>query len=79
MAERGGFDPAMMSKIERHDQNPSLEMLRRIANGLGCSVVDLLDERDKERGRRATDPKAARSRPGGRPRPRRLSTGSGDN
>jgi transcriptional regulator with XRE-family HTH domain len=47
VAKRAGIDPSMVSKIEVKGQNPSLEMLRRIASGLGCSVVDLLDEEDK--------------------------------
>jgi transcriptional regulator with XRE-family HTH domain len=37
-----------VSKIEVKGQNPSLEMLRRIASALSCSVVDLLDEEDKK-------------------------------
>ena len=47
VAERGGIDRTMVGKIELHNQNPSLAILRRIAIGLGCSVVDLLDEEDK--------------------------------
>ncbi|MGI0035189.1 MAG: helix-turn-helix domain-containing protein [Nitrososphaera sp.] len=47
VAKRGGIDRTMVSKIEVRAQNPSLEILRRLAIGLGCSVVDLLDEEDK--------------------------------
>lgn len=47
VGEKGGFDKTMLSKIEHHNQNPSLELLRRVARGIGCSVVDLLDEEDK--------------------------------
>jgi transcriptional regulator with XRE-family HTH domain len=39
----------MVSRIEVKGQNPSLEILRRIARGLGCSVLDLLDEEDKQK------------------------------
>jgi transcriptional regulator with XRE-family HTH domain len=54
VAERAGIDRTMVGKIELHNQNPSLAILRRIATGLGCSVVDLLDEEDKRPRKTAT-------------------------
>jgi transcriptional regulator with XRE-family HTH domain len=49
VAKRGGVHRTMVSRIEVKGQNPSLEILRRIARGLGCSVLDLLDEEDKQK------------------------------
>jgi transcriptional regulator with XRE-family HTH domain len=58
VAERAGVDPGMLSKIENRGQNPSLEILRRIASGIGCSVADLLPE---DMRRPASPPKATES------------------
>jgi transcriptional regulator with XRE-family HTH domain len=74
VAERAGVDQSMLSKIENRGQNPSLEMLRRIASGIGCSVVDLLPD-DMRRPQRASATKTTKSRPRGQPR--RLSIRSG--
>jgi transcriptional regulator with XRE-family HTH domain len=60
VAERAGVDPGMLSKIENRGQNPSLEILRRIASVIGCSVVDLLPD-DMRRPQRASPPKATKS------------------
>lgn len=60
VAERGGVDQGMLSKIENRGQNPSLEILRRIASGLGCSVADLLPD-DMRRPQRASPTKATKS------------------
>jgi transcriptional regulator with XRE-family HTH domain len=60
VAERAGVDPGMLSKIENRGQNPSLEILRRIASGIGCSVADLLPD-DMRRPQRASPTKATKS------------------
>jgi transcriptional regulator with XRE-family HTH domain len=60
VAERAGVDAGMLSKIENRGQNPSLEILRRIASGIGCSVADLLPE-DMRRPQRAWPTKATKS------------------
>jgi transcriptional regulator with XRE-family HTH domain len=60
VAERAGVNPGMLSKIENRGQNPSLEMLRRIASGIGCSVADLLPD-DMRRPQKASPTKATKS------------------
>jgi transcriptional regulator with XRE-family HTH domain len=67
VAERAGVDQGMLSKIENRGQNPSLEILRRIASGLGCSVADLLPD-DMRRPQGASATKTTKSRPRGQPR-----------
>lgn len=63
VAERAGVDPGILNKIEKRGQNLSLEILRRIASGIGCSVVDLLPD-DVRQPQRASATKATRSRGG---------------
>jgi len=48
LAEKAGIDQGGLSRIEQGlKANPTLEILRRLAQALGCRVADLLEE-DKE-------------------------------
>jgi transcriptional regulator with XRE-family HTH domain len=50
VAEKARIDQGGLSKIERgQTTNLTLEILRRLAKALGCSVADLLGDEDKER------------------------------
>lgn len=54
LAAKAGIDQGGLSKIERGlTTNVTLEILRRLAKALGCSVADLLDEEDKKSPRKA--------------------------
>lgn len=54
LARKAGVDQGGLSKIERRlKANLTLEMLRRLARALGCSVADLLDDEDKESPRKS--------------------------
>ncbi len=44
LAEKAGITQAMMCQIERGTKNPSLQVGNEIANLLGCSIDELLDE-----------------------------------
>lgn len=53
LAERSGLNPKYIGQIERAETNPSIETLRRIADGLGVNLSDLfafLPGADKARG-----------------------------
>lgn len=51
LAEKSGIvTQAMISRIEKGEDNAKIDTLRGIAAALGCSVVDLLTEADKKRG-----------------------------
>lgn len=50
LAEKSGIvTQAMISRIEKGEDNAKIDTLRGIAVALGCSVVDLLPEADKKR------------------------------
>jgi transcriptional regulator with XRE-family HTH domain len=50
LAEKSGIvTQAMISRIEKGEDNAKIDTLRGIAAALGCSVVDLLTEADKKR------------------------------
>jgi len=44
LAERSGVSTAMLSEVERERKSPTLRIATQIAEGLGCSVSDLLDD-----------------------------------
>lgn len=51
LAEKSGIvTQAMISRIEKGEDNAKIDTLRGIAAALGCSVVDLLTDEDKKRG-----------------------------
>ena len=51
LAEKSGIvSQAMISRIEKGEDNAKIDTLRGIAAALGCSVVDLLTDEDKKRG-----------------------------
>ena len=51
LAEKSGIvTQAMISRIEKGEDNAKIDTLRGIAAALGCSVVDLLTDADKKRG-----------------------------
>jgi len=51
LAEKSGIvTQAMISRIEKGEDNAKIDTLRGISAALGCSVVDLLPEADKKRG-----------------------------
>ena len=45
----GIVSQAMISRIEKGEDNAKIDTLRGIAAALGCSVVDLLTDEDKKR------------------------------
>ena len=50
LAEKSGIvTQAMISRIEKGEDNAKIDTLRGIAAALGCSVVDLLPESDKKK------------------------------
>lgn len=50
LAEKSGIvTQAMICRIEKGEDNAKIDTLRGIAAALGCSVVDLLPEKDKRR------------------------------
>lgn len=50
LAEKSGIvSQAMISRIEKGEDNAKIDTLRGIAAALGCSVVDLLTVEDKKR------------------------------
>ena len=46
LAEKSGLSMAYISEIERKATNPSLTTLAKLAEGLGLSVAELLDQED---------------------------------
>ncbi len=49
LEESSGVTQSMISKVEGGNaDNVSIEILRKLAKSLGCSVVDLLPESDKK-------------------------------
>ena len=51
LSEKSGIvSQAMISRIEKGEDNAKIDTLRGIAAALGCSVVDLLTDEDKKRG-----------------------------
>ena len=51
LADKSGIvSQAMISRIEKGEDNAKIDTLRGIAAALGCSVVDLLTDEDKKRG-----------------------------
>lgn len=50
LSEKSGIvSQAMISRIEKGEDNAKIDTLRGIASALGCSVVDLLTDEDKKR------------------------------
>ena len=50
LSEKSGIvSQAMISRIEKGEDNAKIDTLRGIAAALGCSVVDLLTVEDKKR------------------------------
>jgi len=50
LEERSGVTQSMISKVEAGDaDNVSIEILRKLAKALNCSVIDLLPESDKKK------------------------------
>jgi transcriptional regulator with XRE-family HTH domain len=50
LSEKSGIvSQAMISRIEKGEDNAKIDTLRGIAAALGCSVVDLLTDEDKKR------------------------------
>ncbi len=50
LADKSGIvSQAMISRIEKGEDNAKIDTLRGIAAALGCSVVDLLTDEDKKR------------------------------
>jgi len=50
LSEKSGIvSQAMISRIEKGEDNAKIDTLRGIAAALGCSVVDLLTDADKKR------------------------------
>ena len=50
LSEKSGtVSQAMISRIEKGEDNAKIDTLRGIAAALGCSVVDLLTDEDKKR------------------------------
>ncbi|MEJ7928144.1 helix-turn-helix transcriptional regulator [Sphingobium sp. AN641] len=47
LSERSGIAASHLSYIEHGKANPTLEVMEHLAEGLGCSVLDLLNA-DKE-------------------------------
>jgi transcriptional regulator with XRE-family HTH domain len=43
LAKRSGVHASEISRLERGDRDPRLTTLVKLADGLGCSVGDLLD------------------------------------
>ena len=53
LSEKSGIvSQAMISRIEKGEDNAKIDTLRGIAAALGCSVVDLLTDEDKKSGNR---------------------------
>ena len=44
LAEKCGFDRTYISLLERSERNPSYLNLKKLSNGLGVSVAELLRE-----------------------------------
>lgn len=51
LAQRSGVSRAMISDIERELKNPSIAIVSQLAEGLGCSISELLGEADTARSR----------------------------
>jgi transcriptional regulator with XRE-family HTH domain len=48
LSERSGIAASHLSYIEHGKANPTLEVLEHLAEGLGCSVLDLLGATTKK-------------------------------
>lgn len=48
VANAAGISQPTYSNIENGKRNPTLKTLRKIAEALGCSVGEILDERKEE-------------------------------
>jgi len=50
LSESSGVTQSMISKVEgKSADNVSIEILRKLAKALSCSVIDLLPESDKKK------------------------------
>ena len=49
LANKTGVSKSMLSKIERKEKNPTLQIAAQIAEGLGVSLSSMLEERSYER------------------------------
>ncbi len=49
LADKTGVSKSMLSKIERNEKNPTLQIAARIAEGLGVSLSSMLEERTHEK------------------------------
>ena len=49
LADLSGVSKAMLSKIEREEKNPTLQIAAQISQGLGLSLSSMLEVRKKER------------------------------
>ena len=50
LSEKSGIvSQAMISRIEKGEDNAKIDTLRGIAAALGCLVIDLLPDEDKKR------------------------------
>lgn len=43
LADKAGLDRTYVSGIERKVKNPTIKVVQRVANALGCSLGQLLD------------------------------------
>ncbi|WP_027158357.1 helix-turn-helix domain-containing protein [Methylobacter luteus] len=51
LENRSGVTQSMISKVEGGSaENVSIDVLRKLAKALNCTLVDLLPEADKKRG-----------------------------
>jgi transcriptional regulator with XRE-family HTH domain len=48
LSERSGIAASLLSYIEHGKANPTLEVLEHLADGLGCTVLDLLGAGSKK-------------------------------
>lgn len=58
LAEKSGVSRAMISKVERGDNNPTLVVAVRLASGLGVGLTDLLAKRRPRQARVHLPPSA---------------------
>jgi transcriptional regulator with XRE-family HTH domain len=49
LALRSGISQSMISRIESNSaENVSIEVLRKLAHALNCTLIDLLPDKDKQ-------------------------------
>jgi transcriptional regulator with XRE-family HTH domain len=62
VSQRSGVSESMLSLVERDLRNPTMELMLRIADGIGVNLPDLMEEASAKFGRRERGKGATKAR-----------------